>query len=183
MKVLQGHAERTLADYRHLSDKLDEGWRLSCQAEVNEDTACEVPRLMRTPKAATMGVGRFVLLEPNVQKLLLELEEPSLEDARSHLRRRARRPRRRGPRGLARPRDPAAARASCSRRASTTLTATVVGDHLVDVEPGDTRERMFGVSLDIGTTTVVATLVDLRSGARRRRGLDDQPAGARTAPT
>ena len=45
------------------------------------------PRLMRTPKAATMGVGRFVLLEPNVQKLLLELDEPSLEDPRSHLRR------------------------------------------------------------------------------------------------
>ena len=87
VRIVQGHAERTLADYRHLSDALDEGWRLSCQAEVREDMVCEVPRLMRTPKAATMGVGRFVLLEPNVQKLLLKLDEPSLEDPRSHLRR------------------------------------------------------------------------------------------------
>ena len=164
VKVLQGHAERTLADYRHLSDKLDEGWRLSCQAEVNEDMVCEVPRLMRTPKAATMGVGRFVLLEPNVQKLLLELEEPSLEDARSHLRR---------VRdalvveGLEVSHGPAILPrlALVLEEGVTTITATVVGDHLVDVEPGDTRERMFGVSFDIGTTTVVATLVDLRSGA------------------
>ena len=164
VKVLQGHAERTLADYRHLSDKLDEGWRLSCQAAVDEDMVCEVPRLMRTPKAATMGVGRFVLLEPNVQKLLLELEEPSLEDARSHLRR---------VRdalvdeGLEVSHGPAILPrlALVLEEGVITITATVVGDHLVDVEPGDTRERMFGVSFDIGTTTVVATLVDLRSGA------------------
>jgi uncharacterized 2Fe-2S/4Fe-4S cluster protein (DUF4445 family) len=45
------------------------------------------------------------------------------------------------------------------------ITATVVGDRLIDIEPGDTRERMFGISFDIGTTTVVATLIDLRSGA------------------
>ena len=45
------------------------------------------------------------------------------------------------------------------------VTATVVGDHLVDVEAGDTTSRMFGISFDIGTTTVVATLVDLAGGA------------------
>jgi uncharacterized 2Fe-2S/4Fe-4S cluster protein (DUF4445 family) len=164
VRIVSGNAERTLADYRHLSATLDEGWRLSCQALVSEDTVCEVPRLMRTPKAATMGVGRFVLLEPNVRKLLLELEEPSLEDARSHLRRvhdalEAE--------GLEVSHGPAILPrlALVLEEGVTALTATVVGDHLVDVEPGDTRERMFGVSLDIGTTTVVATLVDLRSGA------------------
>ena len=111
-----------------------------------------------------MGVGRFVLLEPNVQKLLLKLDEPSLADPRSHLRADARRARRRGPRGPATtPRSCRGSRSLRGRRRP--LTATVVGDHLVDVEAGDTRERMFGISFDIGTTTVVATLVDLRSGA------------------
>ena len=50
---------------------LDEGWRLSCQCEVAEDMVVEVPRAMTVPKAATMGVGRFVLLEPNAVKHLL----------------------------------------------------------------------------------------------------------------
>ena len=124
---------------------------------------CEVPRLMRTPKAATMGVGRFVLLEPNVQKLMLTLDEPSLEDARSHLRRVGDAL---AVEGLEVSHGPAILPrlAQVLEEGVSTLTATVVGNHLVDVEPGDTRERMFGVSFDIGTTTVVATLVDLRSG-------------------
>jgi uncharacterized 2Fe-2S/4Fe-4S cluster protein (DUF4445 family) len=164
VRILQGHSERTLADYRHLSDRLDEGWRLSCQAEVHEDTVCEVPRLMRTPKAATMGVGRFVLLEPNVQKLLLQLDEPSLEDARSHLRRVRDAL---SVEGLEVVHGPAILPrlALVLEEDVRTVTATVVGDHLVDLEAGDTRDRMFGVSFDVGTTTVVATLVDLRSGA------------------
>ena len=62
VRVLSGHADRTLADYRHLSDKLDEGWRLSCQAIITEDTECEVPRLMRSPKAATMGQYQLEVL-------------------------------------------------------------------------------------------------------------------------
>ncbi len=33
------------------------------------------------------------------------------------------------------------------------------------MEPGDTTERAFGASFDIGTTTCVCTLVDLRTGA------------------
>src|SRR5215217_2647743 len=65
VRVLEGLAEPTPADQRHLADgDLDDGWRLSCQAEASTDTTCDVPALLRTPKAATMGVGRFVLLEP-----------------------------------------------------------------------------------------------------------------------
>jgi uncharacterized 2Fe-2S/4Fe-4S cluster protein (DUF4445 family) len=118
---------------------------------------------MKMPKAATMGVGRFVLLEPNVVKLYLELPPPSLEDHRSH---------------LARVMD-AVEEAGYSRnydwqvlpkvaeafRTTTHVTATLVGEYLVDCEAGDTRDRMFGVSFDIGTTTCVCTLVDLRNGA------------------
>ncbi len=35
---------------------------------------------------------------------------------------------------------------------------------LVDLEPGDTSGRHFGLAVDIGTTTVVAYLVDMRTG-------------------
>jgi uncharacterized 2Fe-2S/4Fe-4S cluster protein (DUF4445 family) len=164
VQVVQGRPDRTLADYRHLNADLDDGWRLSCQCVVTDDMVVEVPRLLRTPKAATMGVGRFVLLEPNVHKVVLEPAPPTLEDARSH---------------LARVRDALAGEgwevtfgpALLPRLAGAFtdeprhVTATVVGDHLVNVEPGDTTGRMFGVSIDVGTTTVVVTLLDLRNGA------------------
>jgi uncharacterized 2Fe-2S/4Fe-4S cluster protein (DUF4445 family) len=164
VRVVEGHAERTLADYRHLDRDLDEGWRLSCQCEITEDMVVEVPRLLRTPKAATMGVGRFVLLEPNVQKLLLAVPPPTLEDARSHLQRVKDAL---VDEGLEVTHEPSilSALAAAFELEPAEVTATVVGEYLVDVEPGDTTGRMFGVSVDVGTTTVVATLLDLRSGA------------------
>lgn len=163
VQVLEGEAELSLADYRHLAGKLDDGWRLSCQCPISGPMTVDVPRLLKMPKAATMGVGRFVLLEPNVVKLYLELPSPSLEDHRPH---------------LARVMD-AVEEAGYTRnydwqvlpklaeafRTTTNVTATLVGEYLVDCEAGDTRGRMFGVSFDIGTTTCVCTLVDLRNGA------------------
>lgn len=164
VRIVEGRTELTPADHRHLADRLDAGWRLSCQAEVIEDTVCEVPALQSTPKAATMGVGRFVLLEPNVQRYVLDLAEPTLEDPRSHLRRIKDAL---ADEGLEVVNGPSllpelAALVAAGERQ---VTATVVGDHLVEVEPGDRRERTFGVSVDIGTTTVVTTLLDLHAGA------------------
>lgn len=163
VKVVSGTAERTLADYRHLTADLDDGWRLSCQCVIGDDMVVEVPRLLRTPKAATMGVGRFVLLEPNVHKAVLDIAAPTLEDPRSYLRR---------------IRDGLAAEgwevttgpallpvlATIFADEPRQVTATVVGNHLVRVETGDTATRMFGVAIDVGTTTVVASLLDLRAG-------------------
>jgi uncharacterized 2Fe-2S/4Fe-4S cluster protein (DUF4445 family) len=45
------------------------------------------------------------------------------------------------------------------------VTAVVVDDVLIDLEPGDTTGRVFAIAFDLGTTTVVATLLDLSTGA------------------
>ena len=44
------------------------------------------------------------------------------------------------------------------------VTAVVVDEELVEVESGDTTARRFAIAYDLGTTTVVATLLDLDSG-------------------
>ena len=165
VRVLEGHAERTLADYRHISDGLDEGWRLSCQSEVTEDMLVEVPRPMSVPKAATMGVGRFVLLEPNAVKYRLELGAPTLEAPRSRLQRVTDALDAEGIEVSHAASVLPKLAAAIDEEEPSTITATVIGDRLVDVEPGDTRDRSFGVALDVGTTTVVATLMDLHAGA------------------
>jgi uncharacterized 2Fe-2S/4Fe-4S cluster protein (DUF4445 family) len=50
------------------------------------------------------------------------------------------------------------------RAADYQVTAVVVDDVLIAVEPGDTTDRRFGIAFDLGTTTVVATLLDLGTG-------------------
>ena len=88
VQVLQGGLEVTAADRKQLRPgELEAGWRLSCQAKVYEDTTVTVPELLRVPKAATMGVNRLVLLDPNVRKVFVELTEPDLEDQRSDIER------------------------------------------------------------------------------------------------
>ncbi len=57
----------------------------------------------------------------------------------------------------------------------------VVDEELIDVEPGDTTARRYAIAYDLGTTTVVATLLDLDSGqplAVRSMLNRQQPFGA-----
>src|SRR5205085_9659520 len=61
------------------------------------------------------------------------------------------------------------------------VTAVLVDDLLIDVEPGDTSARRFALAFDLGTTTVVANLLDLETGqptAVRSMLNKQQPFGA-----
>lgn len=165
VQVLAGDVEVDPADRRWFSEaELAEGWRLACEAEVYGDAECFVPELMQVPKAATMGMSRFVLLEPNVHKIHLVMPEPTLEDPRADIERlRAAL----DAEGYGVQADLRALRhlPIALRKASFDVTAVLCGEHLVAIEPGDTTEVAYGVAVDVGTTTVVATLMDLRAGA------------------
>jgi uncharacterized 2Fe-2S/4Fe-4S cluster protein (DUF4445 family) len=150
------HDERTFS-----KDQLEDGWRLACLARATRDHAVVVPPLTTRPKAATVGVGRQVILRPAVQKRYVELADPSLEDQRTDLARlldaiEDLEPRadlhvlRRLPRVL--------------READFKVTAVIVDEELIDVEPGDTTLVRHAIAFDLGTTTVVATLLDLVTG-------------------
>jgi uncharacterized 2Fe-2S/4Fe-4S cluster protein (DUF4445 family) len=141
--------------------EIRDGWRLACRTIATRDTQVEVPPLTTRPKAATVGVGRQVILRPAVQKRYLELTEPNLADQATDVER-----------VLAQLEDlePRAELAVLRtlgrtlREADYKVTAVVVDDVLIAVEPGDTTERRFGIAFDLGTTTVVATLLDLSTG-------------------
>ncbi|QWZ10316.1 DUF4445 domain-containing protein [Nocardioides panacis] len=141
--------------------QLADGWRLACLAQATTDLKIDVPPLTTRPKAATLGVGRQVILRPAVQKRYVELSEPTLQDQRTDLQR-----------VLDEIDDleltpdlhvlrrlPAVLRAADFK-----VTAVIVDEALVDVEPGDTTARRFAVAFDLGTTTVVATLLDTATG-------------------
>lgn len=166
MRVVEGDVPVSRLDPRAFSpDELRAGWRLACRARAGQDLRVEVPPLVTRPKAATVGVGRQVILRPAVQKRCVTLPEPTLSDQRTDVERlrdalpdlelRVDLP---AIRGLAR------ALRSGDDTGDHPVTAVVVDDVLVDVEPGDTTGRLFGIAFDLGTTTVVATLLDLATG-------------------
>jgi uncharacterized 2Fe-2S/4Fe-4S cluster protein (DUF4445 family) len=164
IRVIQGAAEVTTADHRQLlKEEIEGGWRLSCQTRIYEDMVCEVPQLLRVPKAATMGLGRLVILDPNVRKVYLELAEPTLEDQRSDVMRLKDALTEEG-------HDMAAGVPvlrtipGALRDSGFKVTAVLAGEQLVALEPGDTTDVCFGVAFDVGTTTLVGTLMNLRTG-------------------
>src|SRR5579859_6149489 len=141
--------------------ELRAGWRLACRAAATDDLEIEVPPLTTRPKAATVGVGRQVILRPAVQKRYLELDEPSLSDQRSDIER------------VLGAVDDLELRVDLPvlrsigrvlRGADFKVTAVIVDEVLIDVQAGDTTGRRYGIAFDLGTTTVVATLLDLSTG-------------------
>jgi uncharacterized 2Fe-2S/4Fe-4S cluster protein (DUF4445 family) len=160
------------------TDELRDGWRLACRAGARTDLVIEVPPLQTRPKAALVGVGRHVILRPSVQKRHLVLAEPTMEDQRSDLQRVLD--------GI----DDLEPLASIEllrelggtlRKANFDVTAVICDEDLIDVEPGDTTARRFAIAFDLGTTTVVATLIDLDNGqpvAVRSMLNRQQPYGA-----
>ena len=50
------------------------------------------------------------------------------------------------------------------REQSGQLTVTTFNSQIIDIESGDTSQHMYGMAFDIGTTSVVATLLDLETG-------------------
>jgi uncharacterized 2Fe-2S/4Fe-4S cluster protein (DUF4445 family) len=162
VRVVDGEVPVGPVDLRAFSeDELRDGWRLACRSPATEDLVVDVPPLQTRPKAALVGVGRHVILRPAVQKRHMVLDEPTLEDQRSDV-----------DRVLAELSD-LEPRVSLGvlrelggvlRRSHFDVTAVVVDDELIAVEPGDTTARRFGIAFDLGTTTVVATLMDLAAG-------------------
>ena len=169
VKILEGEVPIGAVDPRAFTPaELRDGWRLACRAGAREDLVVEVPPLQTRPKAAMAGVGRHVILRPSVQKRHLVLEEPTLEDQRSDLARVLD-----GLEDL----EPSASiellreLGTTMRAAKFDVTAVVCDRELIALEPGDTTARRYAIAFDLGTTTVVATLLDLETG---------QPAAVRS---
>ena len=162
VRIVDGDTPISSLDVRAFTtDELGDGWRLACRAVATTSLEVEVPPLVTRPKAATVGVGRQVILRPSLQKRYLELEEPTLEDQASDLER------------VLREIDDLELTASLDvlrnlgptlRSSNFQVTAVISDDELIDVEPGDTTASRHGMAFDLGTTTVVATLLDLGTG-------------------
>jgi uncharacterized 2Fe-2S/4Fe-4S cluster protein (DUF4445 family) len=109
------------------------------------------------------GIDADVAAEPNVRRECVRLAEPDVADQRSDHDRVLDAL---GDRGLSPEADLTMLRElpGALRAAAFEGTAVIVGDVLAAFEPGDATGRHVGVAVDVGTTTVVASLMDLATG-------------------
>src|SRR5262245_13116661 len=150
------------------ADQVREGYRLSCQCRPAEAVTVQVAPPLEEVSFQLLGAGDptgalgRVAIDPGVDKRLVSVTLPREEhhqtsDLEQLLAVAGGDPDDVGPGVLARlpqalREDPAGA------------TVTTFGRRIIAVERGDTTSMKFGLAIDVGTTSVVTTLVELTSG-------------------
>ena len=190
VKLVQGKASTTSKVIAFLNKKeLQEGYVLACQTQVvQEDVTVWIPPESRQEDDQILTVDHIVQYEepaaleetpsaevpyyqPLCRKFYLSLPPPTLTDNLSDLDRIFRELRKNNQEHIPNADFHAlVGLAQTLRENDWAVTATV---HMKDsdcptlraIEPDDTTAHNFGVAIDVGTTTIVTQLVNLRSGA------------------
>jgi len=163
--VSQGAADPTPVEVEAFSvEELSDGWRLACACSLSRDAVVFVPdgSLLANHQQilAQRQHGVAADVQPTIRKIHVELPEPTLADDRADLLRLEQAVGEAFQVEL----DLLRRLSSRLRQANFRGTAVLSGGRLIDFEPGDTRGRCFGLAFDIGTTTIVGSLLDLNTG-------------------
>lgn len=157
----------TASDLQHLTqEELDDGMRLACQTRIDRPMSILISPGIRVMdgKILVDGIAQSFEMMPNIVKKYLELPVPSLDDQVADLFR--------VKRALGFPGNPCPEIGltvlknlpTLIRNHDYKITVTYCGQRICALEPGDTTDRLYGMAFDIGTTTVVGTIIDLNTG-------------------
>jgi len=164
VRIIAGAAAPGARDVEFFSeDELADGWRLACQMSLCDDTIVSIPDSSRLADChqilaeAQSQAADDVL--PTVRKQYVRLPAPSLEDDAPDLLRLQ------GAIGPVEVDIETLQRLGGLLREYNWSGTAVLSDHrLMDFEPGDTTAECYGAAFDIGTTTLVGSLLDLNTG-------------------
>lgn len=157
-------------------EEIRKGFRLACQTKVFEDSIIKIPLKIRlnfnklftsTLKGDIHNIKKIFSLKSDLRKVFLDLEKPSLDDQRSDWERikdRLSLMKIGNISNLKVPIEILKKIPNLIRRADFRVTITILNNEVIDMESGNTTKSVYGIAFDIGTTTVVGYLVDLRTG-------------------
>lgn len=174
VQVVKGRVEADPANKGFFTDhELAQRYVLACQTAIHDDLVIFIPPESRLEEDQIMTEGKVAGGEeadaiPLVRKIYLELQEPTIEDNTSDVGRISRELRRKlGWHSYE-------ISLGCLQHLSETLrtsewkvTVTLAKDRngyrILRIDPKDTTHSNYGVAVDVGTTTVVAQLIDIMS--------------------
>ncbi|MBI2878313.1 MAG: DUF4445 domain-containing protein [Candidatus Rokubacteria bacterium] len=159
----------TIMDQLQLGDDLlREGYRLACQTPATEAITVQVAPPLDESAFQILGADRDlsylggVEMDAGVRKRCVRVAPPSEEHHQTsdleELCRAA------GGRAEEVPLEIVRDLPGILRAAKGEVTVASFGEALLAVEPGDTSAMAFGLAIDVGTTSVVTTLLELASG-------------------
>lgn len=158
IKLISGNlGELSETEKKLLSqEEINDNIRLSCLVKPKEDIKIELLQKERKHKVLSSGYMPKFQVNPSIHKKLISLEKSTLENQR--------------------PLENEILRQlnidkldwkllKEIKSQDEKITAVFNNDEVIYLEKNDTRDKIYGVIMDIGTTTVVISLVDINSGA------------------
>ncbi|WP_411679794.1 ASKHA domain-containing protein [Clostridium thailandense] len=162
VKLIKGLKEPTSLDIKHLSkEEIEEGIRLSCNINISETTELVIPVDNEKMNIAVAMEKYEFNVDPMIKKKYLVMKEPSIEDQRDDYKRIS---------DACEIRDlligikDLATVSEKLRKYNFDVTAAVYKNQLIHIEEGDEREKIYGLAIDVGTTTIAAYLLDMSNG-------------------
>ena len=132
-----------------------ENIRLSCLVKPKEDISIELLQKERKHKVLSSGYMPKFQFNPSIHKKLIKLEKATLENQiplENEILRQVN----------VEKLDWKLLKNISSE--DKMLTAVFNNEELISLEKNDTRDKIYGVAIDIGTTTVVTSLIDINTG-------------------
>lgn len=164
VQIKEGAPEPTEADRRFFNEKdLADGIRLSCMTKVVGDMVIQIPSLDQPvgSKELMNKSIRGLRIDPGIEKVYLELSLPGRADQLPD----AERITKKLDRKVYFPHRILKKLPSILRKSDFKVTVTVNQDsRILSVEPGDHTQDLYGIALDIGTTTVATYILNLTNG-------------------
>ena len=162
--IIRGQVSEISQDEsRYLSDKeRAEGYRLACLTKVFGDVEVAIKSYIEGAQIMSSGIEYSVDISPRINKRFVQLDLPTVEDQRDDLKRLT------AAVGMGEAPDiPIQLMRELPgliRDSDYMVTLVYDGNSVISVERGDTTDHLYGVAIDIGTTTVVCYLIDLKTG-------------------
>lgn len=147
-----------------LGDKaVSEGYRLACYIEINDDI--DVYTENEEEKAVIMAERnkKDLLLDPIIQKKHVCLLAPEINDQDSDMNRVLNQLPGENTMSLSMIKDLPA----ILREKDFSVTLIMMNDKFIGIESGDTSDSLYGIAVDIGTTTIASYLIDLNTGEEK----------------
>jgi len=164
VKIFAGAEEPSGCDKNIFSnEQLKQGWRLACQAAIHTETVVNIPEnsLFTSQHKIVIEshIKKSAEVLPSIRKLYVELPVPKMEDNAADMLR-LEKAIGNFKTGLNQLRS----LPKLLRQYNYKGTAVLTDNHLIDFESGNTTNQCYGAAFDIGTTTIVGSLVNLCNG-------------------
>lgn len=144
------------------NEEQSEGWVLACKHTLQQDVTVNLSMQKDSfDRKLALDTVRDIEIAPSIHKHEVHVEQPSVTNQAPDWERLVATL---SNNEILFNRRVASNLPETLRQANFLVTAVLDGDLLIAVEPGETRARNFGLAIDIGTTTVVAYLMDLTKG-------------------